>query len=139
MRRTIVVLALVIFGCSTIQQQKATVAKADDLHFHNLQVFPQNIERDELIRNMRLFSRSLGVRCDHCHVQIAETPKPEFDFPNDAKPEKKIARTMIRMTRTINSDFISKVGDKNTQQVTCNTCHRGKEAPEVPPINLEQH
>jgi hypothetical protein len=121
-----------------MQQQKAEPAKADDLHFHNLQVLPQNMAREDLIRTMRIFSRSLGVRCDHCHVQIAETPKPEFDFPNDAKPEKKIARTMIRMVRAINGDYIAKVPGENKQQVTCNTCHRGKEEPDVPPINVDQ-
>ncbi len=138
MRRTIVFALAILFSCSTIQKQKAEPGKPDDLHFHNLQVFPQNIPREELIRNMRTMARSLGVRCNHCHVQTAETPKPEFDFPNDAKPEKKIARTMLRMVKKINGDYVSTIKDRK-QDVTCMTCHRGKVIPEVPAINLDEH
>lgn len=136
MRRTIVFALAILFGCTTIQQQKSEPGKPDDLHFHNLQVLPQNMPREELIKTMRIFSRSLGVKCDHCHVQTAETPKAEFDFPNDAKPEKKIARTMIRMVHKINSDYVSTIKDRK-QDVTCMTCHRGKEIPEVPVISGE--
>ncbi|SRR5581483_2624960 len=137
MRRSIVLALAILFGCTTIQKQKAEPAKPDDLHFHNLQVFPQNIPREELIRNMRTIARSLGVRCNHCHVQTAESPKPEFDFPNDAKPEKKIARTMLRMVKKINGDYISTIKDRK-QDVVCMTCHRGKVIPEVPAINLDE-
>lgn len=138
MRRIIVFALAILFGCTTIQNQKAEPGKPDDLHFHNLQVLPQNMPREELIKTMRIFARSLGVKCDHCHVQTAETPKPEFDFPNDAKPEKKIARTMIRMVRKINSDYVSTIKDRK-QDVTCMTCHRGKEIPEVPVVSGESN
>jgi hypothetical protein len=123
-------------GCSAFRQQKAQAARADDLHFHNLQVLPQNIEREELIRTMRIFARSLGVRCDNCHVKIADEPKEEYDFPSDAKPAKTTARLMIRMVRAINSDYISKVKDREID-VTCMTCHRGSPVPQVPVITLE--
>jgi len=119
-----------------MQKQKSEPGKPDDLHFHNLQVLPQNISHDELIKTMRIFSRSLGTNCAHCHVQTAETPKPEFDFPSDAKPEKKIARTMVRMVHKINGDYISTIKDRK-QDVTCMTCHRGKVIPEVPVVNGE--
>jgi len=138
MRRTIVLALAILFGCTTIQKQKAEPGKPDDLHFHNLQILPQNMPREELIKTMRVFARSLGVKCEHCHVQTAETPKPEFDFPNDAKPEKKIARTMIRMVRKINSDYVSTIKDRK-QDVTCMTCHRGKEIPDVPVVNVESN
>lgn len=140
MRRTIVLaLALIValvIGCTTMQKQKSEPGKPDDLNFHNLQVLPQNISHDELIKTMRIFARSLGTNCAHCHVQTAETPKPEFDFPSDAKPEKKIARTMIRMVRKINGDYVSTIKDRK-QDVTCMTCHRGRVIPEVPVISLE--
>ena len=123
-----------------MQKQKSEPGKPDDLHFHNLQVLPQNISHDELIKTMRTFARSLGTNCAHCHVQTnpqaAEGTKPEFDFPNDAKPEKKIARTMIRMVHKINADYVSTIKDRK-QDVTCNTCHRGKVIPEVPVISGE--
>jgi Photosynthetic reaction centre cytochrome C subunit len=136
MRRLIVLTALVLFGCTAFQQQKAQAAKPDNLEFHNLKVLPQNITRPELIRTMRIFARSLGVHCDFCHVQTATSPKPEFDFASDAKEEKRIARTMIRMVRTDNADFVGQIKDRK-QDVTCMTCHRGKAVPEVPVISGE--
>jgi hypothetical protein len=127
-----IVLAVVLFtlvaGCTAVQQQKAQGPKADNLEFHNLQVFPQNISHDELINAMRFFTRSLGVKCGHCHAANPPGTKPEFDFPSDAKPEKNIARTMMRMTTKINSDYVSKVAEHDTK-VTCMTCHRGKVTP----------
>lgn len=136
MRRTIVIALALLFACTTVQKQKSEPGKPDDLHFHNLQVLPQNISHEELIRTMRIFARSLGTNCAHCHVQTAESPKPEFDFPSDAKPEKKIARTMVRMVRKINSDYVSTIKDRK-QDVTCNTCHRGHVIPDVPVVSGE--
>src|SRR6185312_3915081 len=82
------------------------------------------------------FARALGTRCDHCHAAGAPGAdgREQLDFASDAKKEKSVARTMIRMVRTINGDYISKV-DEKPQQVTCGTCHRGHVEPEpfVPP------
>lgn len=126
---------LLAFGCTAVQKQKAQPPRPDDLHFRNLQVLPPNISRDELIGTMEGFAESLGVRCGHCHVQIAETPKPEFDFPADVKPTKHAARIMIRMTKTINRDYVSKVEEMYTT-VSCWTCHRGEKRPDVKPSEL---
>ena len=123
-----VVFFVMIAGCTAVQQQKAQGTKPDTLEFHNLQVFPQNITHDELINAMRFFTRSLGVRCGHCHVANPPGTKPEFDFPSDAKPEKGVARTMMRMVTHINGDYVSKVAEHDTK-VTCMTCHRGKVTP----------
>jgi thioredoxin reductase len=132
--RTIAVIlsTALIFGCTAFQKQKAQPARPDDLHFHNLKVFPQNISRDELIEQMRGFTRALGVRCDHCHVQTAQTPKPEFNFASDEKPQKDAARIMIRMTNNINKDYVSKIEEMYTT-VSCWTCHRGARRPDVQP------
>jgi hypothetical protein len=121
-----------LFGCTAVQQQAARPPAPDDLHFHNLQVLPQNITRDELLRTMRRFTQALGVKCGHCHVPNPPGSDPKFDFPNDAKPEKSAARTMIRMTRTINQDYVSRVPEAHTV-VTCWTCHRGHTQPDIPP------
>jgi hypothetical protein len=130
-RKTIVVLAaLILAACTAMQQQKSQI-RADEGVFHNLQVFPQNITHDELISAMRGFTRGLGVRCDHCHVANPPGSAEEFDFPNDAKPEKKAARIMLRMTRAANTDFLSKVNEHG-QSVTCWTCHRGQSVPAQP-------
>ena len=122
--------ALFIAACAAISQQKAQTPTADNLEFHNLRVLPPNITHDELIATMRGIARSLGTRCNHCHVTNPPGAKEEFDFPSDAKPEKKVARTMLRMVREINAGYISKV-NANGQTVTCFTCHRGHTVPEV--------
>src|SRR5256885_10897885 len=115
--------ALALAACTAMQQQKSQI-RADEGVFHNLQVLPQNITHDELIATMRGFARGLGTRCDHCHVANPEGSKEQFNFASDAKPEKKVARTMLRMTRDINAGYISKV-NAHGETVTCFTCHRG--------------
>jgi hypothetical protein len=134
MRRVLVLgLGLVLIaGCTAIRQQKAEAAKADNLEFHNLRVLSPNIAHDELIATMRGFARSLGTRCEHCHVVTKTEPKQELDFVSDAKPEKNIARTMIRMTRSINGEYISTLPrhEEAPQTVSCATCHRGHTTPE---------
>ncbi len=124
-----------MFGCTVIRQQKTQPPRPDDLHFHNLQVLPQNIPREELLETMRGFTHALGVKCDHCHVQLTELDergRPKMDFPADAKPTKHAARIMIRMTQTINKDYVSKIEEMYTT-VSCWTCHRGRKRPDVAP------
>lgn len=122
---------VVVAGCAAFNRQKAQPPRADDLHFHNLQVLPQNISRDELITTMRRFTQALGVKCDHCHVAMPNDPT-KLDFPSDAKREKTSARTMLRMTQRINRDYVSHIEEVYTT-VSCWTCHRGKTQPDVVP------
>ena len=122
--------AVILAACTAMQQQKSQI-RADEGVFHNLQVFPQNITHDELISAMRGFARGLGVRCDHCHVANPPGSKEEFDFPIDSKPEKNVGRTMLRMVRTVNANYISRVNEHGPN-VTCWTCHRGHTVPEQP-------
>ena len=136
--RTAAVVALsaaVVFGCTAIQQQKEQPPATDDLQFHNLQVLPQNISRDQLLNAMRRFTQALGVGCDYCHAP-APDPVPgaeeELDFASDAKPNKHSARTMLRMTHRINDDYVAKIPDAHTV-VTCWTCHRGEAQPAIVP------
>lgn len=97
----------------------------------NLHVLPKSISHDDLMKVMHGFAGSLGVKCNYCHAAAA---KPHhLDFASDAKPEKRIARTMMRMTRRINKKYLSRVNlvDAKPEQkeVTCGTCHRGHEIP----------
>jgi hypothetical protein len=116
--------------------------------FKNVQVLPHTMSRDELIRTMQRFTQALGVRCDHCHVAIATTPKPEFDFPSDEKEAKRVARVMIRMVHDINGEWLERVEEaenphesgaeveeapSDVPRVNCWTCHRGHKEPEMPP------
>ncbi len=76
----------------------------------------------QLQRTMNMIRSSLGVHCDFCHV-IDE--KTGWNFPSDAKKEKKEAREMIAMVLKLNKEqFGGKV------EVSCWTCHRGKTHPD---------
>jgi len=85
-----------------------------------------------LIATMRGFARALGTRCDHCHVENPPGSKERFDYASDKKKEKSIARTMLRMTRAINDDYLVRV-DPRGQKVACITCHLGHLEPPPPP------
>lgn len=92
----------------------------------NLQYFPKDITRKELIGIMRDFSFSLGVRCEYCHV---EGPDKKMDFASDKKDEKQTARAMLKMVDGINKDYIAKLNMVSPVQVQCVTCHRGLSKP----------
>ena len=101
--------------------------------FSRLEVLPKDIERRELMEIMKGYARGLGVRCHHCHVGEEGLPLSEFDFASDAKPNKEVARSMIRMTRQIN-DSLAKLGREAVLEVSCVTCHHGQ----ARPLTLEQ-
>jgi len=139
MRSTIVrfsaIAAVLVFAaCAAIQQQKQQAPRADQGQFKNLKVLPQTITHDELIATMRNFSRSLGVRCEHCHVQITPPPgsKQDMDFASDAKPEKNVARQMIRMVNSVNTTYLAQINPAG-ENVQCMTCHRGHKIPDLTP------
>ena len=132
MRAVAVIAALLLAACAAFRAQKQQQVRADASEFKNLQVLPSNIKHDDLIATMRGFARALGTRCDHCHVENPPGSKERFNFPSDAKKEKNIARTMLRMTRTVNLDYLPKV-DEKPQPVTCWTCHTGHTTPPPTP------
>lgn len=103
----------------------------------NLQVFPKDTTFQQIIPVMRSFEGALGVECGHCHVWYGNG-NPMNDFASDAKPQKNIARAMIRLVNTANEAIpmaVTASGLRTAPQVekvTCATCHRGKAIPEVP-------
>jgi len=107
----------------------------DDKKPTNLKILPKDISGKELHNVMRNFSKSLGVRCDFCHVaqHVEGENRPRMDFASDDKPEKNIARNMMRMTEAINSNYIGKMigGDHTLESINCVTCHMGKKTPIV--------
>src|SRR5436305_13774013 len=117
-------------GCAAIRQQKAVAVRADQGEFHNLQVLSQNITHDQLLATMRIFARSLGVKCDHCHAAAPAGSKERLDFASDSKEVKRTARVMLRMTNYVNGQYLAELHDP-TAVVTCYTCHRGKSVPEA--------
>lgn len=70
---------------------------------------------------MTMFTRSLGVDCNHCHVQDR--------FELDDKPAKQTARKMLRMVSAIAREIY-----KGPTSINCYTCHRGQPRPvSLPP------
>jgi len=76
------------------------------------------------------FTANLGVDCKYCHVRDKKADTLMFD--KDDKPEKEIARNMMRMTADINEKYFhfnEEVKASEVQAVTCFTCHRGQAMP----------
>lgn len=98
--------------------------------FTNLQVYPEDISRDELIGAMRNFTFALGVRCQHCHFSPTGSFR-DVDFASDSLAEKEVARDMIRMLRRLNTEILPAVERRGDPPVemTCKTCHRGRTRP----------
>jgi tetratricopeptide (TPR) repeat protein len=95
----------------------------------NLQVFPKDTPRPQLIQAMQGFAQALGVQCNYCHVQ--EGRGGRNDMASDEKPTKKTARQMMLLARDINEKLPAAVGKSAdaTTRVVCATCHRGVAMP----------
>lgn len=108
-------------------------AAAAQEEFTNLQVFPEDISRPELMGAMRGFAMALGVRCTHCHVDGEGVPFAERDWASDEKPAKEKARAMLRMVQAINGEYLAQLPDRRGPNVavTCATCHGGVRRPEA--------
>jgi Photosynthetic reaction centre cytochrome C subunit len=99
--------------------------------FKNLKVLPQDISSKDLNKIMvDEFQDDLGISCNFCHAENKETHKP--DYTSDAKPEKEIARAMMKMTIGINQQYFGiehpMIGDSSLA-ITCATCHHGQPHP----------
>jgi hypothetical protein len=110
----------------------------------NLQVLPKDISVPDLMAMMRGYTKALGVECEFCHAEDPQTH--HLDYASDAKPDKTIARTMIRMTQEINTKYLATVNDADAtpaqKTVTCGTCHRGHSMPmpfNAAPGQMEHH
>ncbi len=98
--------------------------------FKNVQVL-RGIPVNEFMGTMGFFSASLSLNCTDCHVTESAG---NWDRYADDTPLKQTARRMVLMENLINrSDF------GGTRMVTCYTCHRGVQHPEVTPSLAEQY
>jgi hypothetical protein len=95
--------------------------------FSNLKVLPKNISSKELSKIMvDEFGDGLGVSCNFCHAK--EKNSDRLDYASDAKPEKEIARSMMRMTLKLNKKFFHiqhPALGAPSMSITCETCHNG--------------
>ena len=106
----------------------------------NLQIYPKDTPRPELIATMQGFVQALGVQsavgCSYCHAGTA----PTWDFASDVKPAKTVARKMILMSREIAAK-LPEVTGKPAAEITrlrCATCHRGVAIPKLLPDILTE-
>jgi len=106
-------------------------AQPQEPTFKNLKVLPKDISDADLKATMFAFTRALGVRCTYCHVG-EEHVKPE-DFQKDDKPQKRVAREMMRMAHEINEDYLAHLETRAKPEVgvKCVTCHRGVPQPRM--------
>lgn len=96
----------------------------------NLKVLPKDTSKDDLRGAMMSFTRSLGVRCNFCHVGEEGKPLSTFDFASDKNPMKDIARGMMKMTGDVHADLKKMtLQGKNRVDVGCITCHHGRPTP----------
>lgn len=95
----------------------------------------KSLPEAQLFPLMNLISTSLGVSCDHCHVQatpdFSRTPSNlgGWVWDRDDKPAKRRARDMLKMVVDLNA---SRFGGET--KVTCFTCHRGTTQPNRLPV-----
>jgi len=130
-------LSVMVFGVGRARaraqnaQQTPAASQAEDKPVEqthkNIQVL-KGMPDSQLIPMMQLFTASLGVRCDACHVRT----EGKWEFDKDDKKMKQTARKMIQMTMDIN-----KANFEGHPDVSCFACHRGSERPvAVPPLPL---
>jgi hypothetical protein len=99
----------------------------------NLKVLPKDISAEDLDKVMDGFKVALGVKCNFCHASGKTEPR-RLDFASDEKPEKDIARSMMKMTSRINKKFFHVKGANEPNAVlavNCISCHNGKPHPEA--------
>jgi hypothetical protein len=112
----------------------ATMPPKEEHPHQNLKILPKNISHEDLDKIMDEFKAALGVKCNFCHAASKDSSSKKLDFASDEKPEKNIAREMMRMTNKINKKYFNYEKDDKGEHVPvvfCATCHRGNPHPEV--------
>jgi len=109
--------------------------------YKNLKILSKNIGEKELDSIMHKFTDGLGVKCNFCHVRGNDG---KWDHASDEKPEKNIARKMMRMTTKINKKYFEYAkNDEGTrvEVLTCYSCHHGQAHParNPPPRQRQQN
>ncbi|MFO7302085.1 MAG: c-type cytochrome [Acidobacteriota bacterium] len=105
----------------------------------DLKVLPKTWSRQQVGALMQAINTSLGVQCSHCHAEDPDAPpplpgqNPRLDYALDTKPEKEIARAMIKLTMDLNAQARQPGDDPSVEKISCYTCHRGKATPDKEP------
>ena len=118
--------------CCLVMLATITInATGSEKEFKNLKVLPKNISSKQLNEIMiEEFSEGIGMTCGSCHAKIKGSEK--LDYASDEKPEKNIARNMMKMTLKMNHKYFGikhpLIGTEGLA-ITCATCHKGEPIP----------
>lgn len=125
-----VLLAICVAAYSE-ERSEAAVGDAPVTAPVNLRVLPKNLSGETVRELMKQYSRDLGVRCSHCHVEdpLSQT----YDYESDDKANKQTARAMIAMLDDINEKYLAQLGrdPRYSLPVTCGSCHQGQSTPQA--------
>ena len=132
MRKSVLVL-LSLVTCITFL---VSFMKPKESVYKNLKVLPKDISKGDMDSVMKHFTQSLGVKCNFCHVRL-NNEKKDWDFANDSLENKRTARYMVGMTKKINKKFfkddIKNINMPQMNEITCYSCHNGREHPAKKP------
>jgi photosynthetic reaction center cytochrome c subunit len=131
-RRLIVATLLCLITLTSARAQAAQDQKpllAEEV-FKNVQML-RGISVSEFMGTMGFFAASLGMNCVDCHT--ADSVGSWAKFADDT-PRKQTTRKMVAMVKAINQTNFS-----GARMVTCYSCHRGIDKPEVTPSLAEQY
>lgn len=123
--------ALLLAGLALAMSAPSASAQMPDT-FTNLQHFPADISRDDLVDAMRTIALDLGVRCQFCHVGSPDGISFDgVDFASDESPNKRAARYMLGMVDRLNADVAQNLENtpRDRNEISCKTCHRGLARP----------
>jgi hypothetical protein len=126
--RRFVAAATVLAACLTAvpsgRQAPAPAAPMAEQVFKNVQVL-KGIPVDEFLLAMGFYATATGLNCTDCHVEESGGSWARYADDNALKMQ---ARRMQAMMNTINRTNFG-----GRQVVTCDTCHRGFNRPNVMP------
>jgi outer membrane lipoprotein-sorting protein len=125
MKRYLPIAAIAFLSLTTIASAQAPAKpKMVEEVFKNVQAL-KGISVDDFLQTMGIMSAAIGYDCAECHNN-AGTDQVKWEA--DDNPRKVIARRMVNMVQAINKDHFF-----NRQNVTCWTCHRGRDKPGLTP------
>ncbi len=124
MKHLIIGSCLFTIALTSLPAQPERKPAMSEQAFKNVRVL-KGIPVDQFMATMGFFSASLGETCTDCHS--AESGG-NWDKYADDNPRKNTARAMIGMMNAINKTYF---GGK--REITCYSCHRGVERPDVTP------
>lgn len=113
-------------SCVNLSGQVPTQPKpvlAEQIH-KNIQIL-KGLPEDQFMATMGFISASLGLTCSNCHVAEAGGNWEKYAAET---PMKQTSRRMMQMVNAINKAYFG-----GRREVTCYSCHRGADRPEVTP------